>query len=150
MDGGVKSERAFATLTSTGDLSSGFDGPNVYGGLLGETVAKPPIVPTVSVGQPTTLGDLDKAIIRRSVTRNIQKLKYCYEKALVTKSKLAGTVLTKFAIDANGVVAKCEASGVDPLVATCIADVIKGIEFPKPEGGDVVLVTYPFTFRPGN
>ena len=107
-------------------------------------------MPTVSVGQPTTLGDLDKAIIRRSVTRNIQKLKYCYEKALVTKSKLAGTVLTKFAIDANGVVAKCEASGVDPLVATCIADVIKGIEFPKPEGGDVVLVTYPFTFRPGN
>ena len=40
-------------------------------------------------------------------------------------------------------------SGVDPEVANCVADVIKGIEFPKPKGGGGVQVNYPFTFRPG-
>jgi hypothetical protein len=29
-----------------------------------------------------------------------------------------------------------------------VADVIQGIQFPKPKGGGLVQVRYPFTFRP--
>jgi hypothetical protein len=193
---------AFASLTGTGDISSGFDDSNIYGGLLGNEAGemnggfgygrsgfgpggggtgwgtigtgrygtighgsgtgsgygvgggrggmrgRSSAVPTVSIGQPNAQGDLDKAIIRRYIKRNIQKIQYCYEKELLAKSNLSGTVQTSFFITPNGNVAQSQGSGVDPQVASCVADVIKGIEFPKPKGGGGVQVNYPFTFRP--
>ena len=105
-------------------------------------------VPTVSIGQPSAQGDLDKAIIRRYIKRNIQKIQYCYEKELLAKPGLSGTVATQFFITPNGNVASASGSGVDPNVASCVASVIKAIEFPKPKGGGGVQVNYPFTFRP--
>jgi hypothetical protein len=112
--------------------------------------------PSVAIGQPTTqvtgtaTGDgLDKAIIRRYIKRNIQKIQYCYEKQLLADPKLAGTVTTKFVIAETGKVTKSEADGVHKETASCVARVIEGIEFPKPKGGPV-SVTYPFTFRQGN
>jgi hypothetical protein len=193
---------AFASLTGTGDVSSGFDDTNIYGGLLGNEAGemnggfgfgrsgfgpggggtgwgtigtgrygtighgsgtgsgygvgggrggmrgRSAAVPTVSIGQPNAQGDLDKAIIRRYIKRNIQKITYCYEKQLLAKPGLSGTVSTQFFITPNGNVASSSGSGVDPEVANCVADVIKGIEFPKPKGGGGVQVNYPFTFRP--
>jgi hypothetical protein len=110
-------------------------------------------VPTVAIGQATTQttgGDgLDKAIIRRYIKRNIQKIQYCYEKQLLADPKLSGTVTTKFVITPDGTVGKAEADGVHKETASCIARVIQAIEFPKPKGG-IVQVTYPFTFRPAD
>jgi len=103
--------------------------------------------PSVSIGQPLSAGDLDKAIIRRYIKRNVPKLQYCYEKELLTNPKLQGTVTTKFFITPNGDVASVDATGVDPTVASCIAGVVKSIVFPKPKGGGGVQVSYPFTFR---
>jgi len=193
---------AFASLTGTGDISSGFDDSNVYGGLLGNEAGemnggfgygrsgfgpggggtgwgtigtgrygtighgsgtgsgygvgggrggmrgRTASVPTVSIGQPSAQGDLDKAIIRRYIKRNIQKIQYCYEKQLLAKSNLAGTVQTQFLITPQGNVATATGSGVDPAVSSCVAGVIKGIQFPKPKGGGPVQVKYPFIFRP--
>jgi hypothetical protein len=193
---------AFASLTGTGDISSGFDDTNIYGGLLGNEAGemnggfgygrsgfgpggggtgwgtigtgrygtighgsgtgtgygvgggrggmrgRTAAVPTVSIGQPNAQGDLDKAIIRRYIKRNIQKITYCYEKQLLAKPNLSGVVQTQFFITPNGNVATASGSGVDPEVANCVADVIHGIEFPKPKGGGGVQVNYPFTFRP--
>jgi hypothetical protein len=177
---------AFASLTGTGDVSSGFDDTNIYGGLLGNEAGemdggfgygrpgfgsggggtgwgtigtgrygtighgkgKGSAVPTISIGQPTTTGDLDKAIIRRYIKRNIQKITYCYEKQLLQKKGLAGTVWVDFTIGTDGKVVESKGSGMkDKDVESCVADVVRGIEFPKPKGGDVV-VRYPFTFRP--
>jgi hypothetical protein len=104
--------------------------------------------PTVRIGQPNATGDLDKAIIRRYIKRNIAKITYCYEKQLLVNDKLAGTVSTEFFIDPTGKVATASARGVDDEVGQCIAKVIKDIEFPKPKGGGGVLVRYPFTLSP--
>jgi len=193
---------AFASLTGTGDISSGFDDTNIYGGLLGNEAGemnggfgfgrsgfgpggggtgwgtigtgrygtighgsgtgsgygvgggrggmrgRTAAVPTVSIGQPNAQGDLDKAIIRRYIKRNIQKIQYCYEKQLLAKPGLQGTVQTQFFISPNGNVTASNGTGVDPEVANCVADVIHGIEFPKPKGGGGVQVNYPFTFHP--
>ncbi len=197
---------AFASLTATGDISSGFDDSNIYGGLIGTDVdpkgglsgfgpggggtgwgtigtgrygsigrgtgtgsgygvgsgrggmrGRSWVVPVISIGQPTVVptvanaadpGNLDKAIIRRYVKRNVQKLQYCYEKELLAKQNLAGTVATQFTITEQGVVGSVTASGVDPTVSSCMANVIKGIEFPKPKGTGGVTVSYPFTIRP--
>jgi hypothetical protein len=192
---------AFASLTGTGDISSGFDDSNIYGGLLGNEAGemnggfgygrsgfgpggggtgwgtigtgrygtighgsgtgqgygvgggrggmrgRTSAVPTVSIGQPSAEGDLDKAIIRRYIKRNIQKIQYCYEKQLLAKPTLAGTVSAQFFITPNGSVAQSNGSGLDPDVASCVAEVIKNIEFPKPKGGGGVQVNYPFTFH---
>ena len=106
--------------------------------------------PTLSVGQPSASGgDLDKAIIRRYIKRNYQKLLYCYEKELLTKTTLAGTVTVQFTIGADGLVSTSSASGLaNANVETCVAGVIKAIEFPKPKNQTAVLVTYPLTFAP--
>jgi biopolymer transport protein ExbD len=106
-------------------------------------------VPTVSIGQPNAQGDLDKAIIRRYIKRNIQKIQYCYEKQLLAMPGLAGTVIVQFMILADGKTRSTKASGVHPAVSACVASVIGGIEFPKPKDGGSVQVAYPFTFRPG-
>ena len=201
-DQGGQETGAFASLTGTGDISSGFDDTNIYGGLLGNEAGemnggfgygrsgfgpggggtgwgtigtgrygtighgsgtgsgygvgggrggmrgRTSAVPTVSIGQPNAQGDLDKAIIRRYIKRNIQKIQYCYEKELLAKPGLSGTVQTQFLITGNGNVQSSSGNGVDPNVSSCVAGVIKGIEFPKPKGGGNVQVNYPFTFRP--
>jgi len=105
-------------------------------------------VPKVIIGQPNAAGDLDKAIIRRYIKRNIQKISYCYEKQLLASPQLSGTVSTQFFIAPTGKVATAAGAGVHPDVSSCVAGVIKQIEFPKPKGGGGVQVNYPFTFRP--
>ena len=101
----------------------------------------------VTLGQPNAQGDLDKAIIRRYVKRNIAKVQFCYEKYLAVDAGLQGTLMVQFFITPEGKVASASASGVNPGVADCVADVIRKIEFPKPKGGGGVQVNYPFTFR---
>src|SRR5580704_125989 len=101
-------------------------------------------VPTVSIGQPNAAGDLDKAIIRRYIKRNISKITYCYEKQLLAKPGLSGTVTMSFFITPTGAVEHATGSGMDPDVAGCVAGVIGAIEFPKPKGGGGVQVNYPF------
>ena len=105
--------------------------------------------PSVSAGQPNAQGDLDKAIIRRYIKRNIQHIQYCYEKTLLEKPGIAGTVMVEFVIGRDGKVVSSTGSGLDK-VDTCVADVIKGIEFPKPQGGGNVQVNYPFVFHEAN
>jgi len=142
----------FASLTGTGDISGGFDDTEIYGGLLSSEPGKPArrTVPTVSIGQPTAQGDLDKAIIRRYIKRNIRKIQYCYEKQLASKPGLAGTVQVQFTIGGDGRVSSSSGSGVDATVASCVAEVIQNIEFPRPKTDGVVNVNYPFVFHPGS
>ncbi len=101
-------------------------------------------------GQPTMQGNLDKLTIRAVVIARTDKIRFCYEKALLAKPGLAGTVTVAFYIQPDGTVGSSVATGVDQDVATCVADVIKTLEFPKPDGGGGVQVQYPFTFRPSS
>ena len=57
-----------------------------------------PTGPQLRIGTPQAVGDLDKAIIRRYIKRNINKITYCYEKALLATPGLEGTVTTQFFI----------------------------------------------------
>src|SRR5262249_62019335 len=86
---------------------------------------------------------------RRSVRQKLPLITSCYEKQLVPKPSLAGTVVTAFTIDGNGRVIAVRAGGMGNAdVENCVADIIKSIQFPKPTGGGIVNVTsYPFSFR---
>jgi len=103
--------------------------------------------PAVNLGQAEGVGDLDREMIRREIRKNKSKFEYCYEKQLLAKPNLEGTVGTQFTILGTGSVRAARANGVDPTVSSCVAQVLSGIQFPKPTGGGVVNVSYPFTFR---
>jgi hypothetical protein len=104
--------------------------------------------PEVRIGNASATGDLDKNIIRRYIRRKLPQIKYCYEKQLIVKPTLSGTVVTQFQISPEGVVQGASSSGIgDKQVEECVADAIRSIQFPKPKGGGYVNVRYPFTFQ---
>lgn len=103
--------------------------------------------PNTTMGQPEATGDMDKAIIRNNIKRKFQNIQYCYEKQLIVTPRLGGTVTAEFFIMPTGEVTTVKARGVDKRVSTCIADVVKKIVFPKPQGGGGVQVRIPFTFK---
>lgn len=104
-------------------------------------------IPRVFAGEPQAVGELEKKVIRRRMKDELPKIKACYERALAINPALTGTVKTQFFVSPNGVVASCNAAGVDTEMAACVAAIIKAIEFPKPGGGGGVQVNFPFTFR---
>jgi hypothetical protein len=101
-------------------------------------------VPRPTIGEPEGIGD-GRDIVRRYITRNIDKIKYCYEKQLLAKPDLAGTVTVQFFLSQTGGVTGSVGSGFDATVASCVADVIANIQFPRMPGS--ATVHYPFTFR---
>ncbi len=105
------------------------------------------LVPSTTIGMPRPTDGLDKAIIRRYVKRNLARISYCYEAELLAKPSLEGTVSVQFLITASGSVSDANGNGVDGKVSSCVANVIKNIEFPRPTNGGSVQVNYPFTFR---
>ncbi|HEY4178550.1 MAG TPA: AgmX/PglI C-terminal domain-containing protein [Kofleriaceae bacterium] len=105
-------------------------------------------MPSISIGQPTTTGDLDKAIIRRYIKRNIQKFQYCYEKQLLTMPQAAGTMTMNFTIQPDGHVNDARVSAPTYEISACATTVVNDIEFPKPKDEQPVKVSYPITMRP--
>ncbi len=109
-------------------------------------------VPQVRIGRATVQGSLDKNIIRRYIRRKLPRLRWCYEKQLLEHDGLAGKVDTEFVIKANGQTASVSAvmNHADGKRASeCIKKTLKTIRFPKPRGGGIVKVKYPFKLSPG-
>ena len=105
--------------------------------------------PRVIPGHASTNGDLDANIIRRYIRRKLPAIRHCYERKLVSDQDLAGTVLTQFQISPMGVVQGASAGGMgDRDVESCVADAVRAIQFPRPKGGGMVNVRYPFIFQP--
>lgn len=100
-------------------------------------------------GKAEIKGSLDKEIIRRVIKRNREQFKYCYEMELQKDPSLSGRVVVKFIIDTTGAVASSNpvGVGVSQTVDLCIANKIKQLSFPMPEGGGIVEVSYPFIFQ---
>ena len=134
----------YGTIGHGSGTGSGYGVGGGRGGMRGRSAA----VPTVSIGQPNAQGDLDKAIIRRYIKRNIQKIQYCYEKELLAKPGLAGHGHRRSSSSRRTATSRRRRARASTEVANCVAGVIKDIEFPKPKGGGGVQVNYPFTFRP--
>lgn len=95
-------------------------------------------------------GGLDKTVIDEYVKRRLPMLRACYDREVKKGQRdLAGSVSMKFFIGPEGKVteAKAENSTLNNAeVEGCLAKVVKKIEFPQPEGGGVVEVSYPFAF----
>ena len=92
-------------------------------------------------------GGLDMEQIRMVINRNIGQIRYCYEQGLQKEPHLSGRVTVRFQIGGGGRVslANVRNSSVhSAAVEGCIASKVHGWQFPKPQGGVSVAVTYPF------
>lgn len=95
-------------------------------------------------------GSLGKDEIRRVIRKHIGAVRYCYEKELAKDPTLAGTVKVRFIIGSKGTVASANtttSSLENKNVNQCVLKTVKGMKFPKPEGGGIVVVNYPFAFK---
>lgn len=135
----------YGTIGHGSGTGTGYGTGSGKGGMRGRK-AKPP---QVRIGNVSATGDLDKNIIRRYIRRKLPRIRHCYEKELLVKPRLAGTVVTQFQISPAGSVQGANAKGIsNSNVEGCVAAAIKSIQFPKPKGGGYVNVRYPFTFQP--
>lgn len=105
---------------------------------------------TVSSESPVIMGALNRCTIDSYVRKSVGDVKKCYEKGHEKNPKLEGRVVINMVIAASGDVssAKVQRSTLgDAEVENCVAGVIKKIRFPKPKGGGIVIVNYPFVFK---
>lgn len=104
----------------------------------------------ISAGSPIIMGSLDKELIRRVIHEHLPQIRYCYEKELSRNPGLFGKVATQFTISAEGTVQSAEVQQStmnNAEVERCITSKIRTWVFPKPKGGGVVIVKYPFIFK---
>jgi hypothetical protein len=104
-------------------------------------------VPRIRQGVPDLHGSLSKELIRREIGRHINEVRFCYESQLISQPDLQGRVAIKFIIAPTGAVMNAVVDQTDvgsPKVESCIAAAVRRMSFPAPEGGGLVIVTYPF------
>lgn len=90
---------------------------------------------------------LSKEDVGRVVRRNLRRFRHCYEKELNANPNLRGRVGVRFTIAPTGSVADARIQESDlgsPAVERCVTGVMRTLKFPKPRGGGVVIVSYPF------
>jgi TonB family protein len=140
----------FGDRARIGTVGIGVDGNRDYGRLAGQYLPKKRLAtPEVIPGTIGVRGSLDKEIIRRIVRLHMNEVKYCYESELTAHAGLAGRISVQFAIGQNGQVfsSVLQSSSMGNLrVEKCVVEATRRWEFPKPSGGGMAIVVYPFSF----
>jgi pSer/pThr/pTyr-binding forkhead associated (FHA) protein/outer membrane biosynthesis protein TonB len=104
-------------------------------------------VPEFDVG---IKGSLTRQQILEVVQKHVGEISYCYEKALFDEPSLEGKLLMFWEINAGGAVTDVRiksGSMRSNQVNRCVMSNIRTWIFPKPKGGGVVQVTFPFVFN---
>ncbi|MFH1462833.1 MAG: VIT domain-containing protein [Pseudomonadota bacterium] len=104
-------------------------------------------------GDAIILGSMDKTLIDAVVKRNLNALRYCYQRELQKDPALAGKVVVKFVVAADGSVASASIKSStlgSAAVEQCLTARFLRMAFPAQRGGGVVIVSYPFLFSSGS
>ncbi len=107
-------------------------------------------VPRIRSGKADVRGSLSKEVIRRIIGRHINEIRFCYEQELNSRPDLQGRVAVKFIISPTGAVQTAAVAQSDlgnAKAEQCIAAAVRRWTFPSPEGGGIVVVTYPFVLE---
>jgi hypothetical protein len=89
-------------------------------------------------------------VIQRVVRDNFGRFRGCYEAGLRDNPALEGRVVTRFAIDRQGVVTMVQDGGStlpNPSVVACVLRSFYSLSFPEHQGS-IVTVVYPLALRP--
>lgn len=131
-------------------IGYGASGYGTGGGRFAAKVQSDPVA--VAGSDAVVLGSIDRSYIDQVVKRHLNQIRYCYEKELQKDPTLAGKVVIKFVIAADGTVAAAsvkESTLGNEVVEQCVAGRFLRMQFPVPAGGSsTVVVSYPFQFAP--
>ncbi len=124
-------------------------GTGGYGSGVGVLGGKKDIDIGITSSEPMVMGSLDKELIRKVIHANRGQIRFCYESQLNRFPKLNGKVAVKFIISPTGSVSTSSVAQTtvnNAELEACVAGRVRTWTFPKPKGGGVVIVTYPFIF----
>ena len=101
--------------------------------------------------QVIIFGSLDKTLVSQVMHAAVEEFRPCYEQRLAERPTLEGRVVIKFVIATDGTVPSAMIKSIDdPLhdeaFEACVVKTTLGLEFPKPNGG-IVIISYPFIFK---
>ncbi|MCO4773104.1 MAG: AgmX/PglI C-terminal domain-containing protein [Deltaproteobacteria bacterium] len=106
--------------------------------------------PNADPGEPIILGSIDKSVIDRIVKKHLPQIRYCYQRRLQTYPDMAGKLTMKFVVGSDGRVSSAAVKSStlgDTVVEDCVQARFLRMVFPKPAGGGIVIVNYPFVFK---
>lgn len=110
--------------------------------------SRPPANSATTAASPR--GSLSASVIRQVIRSGLPEISGCAEQAARIGADFAGRVTVHFIIGGEGAVTagriESSTSGSQAL-ACCTLRAVSALQFPAPEGGGVVSVTYPFTFQ---
>jgi len=92
---------------------------------------------------------LDRSPIDETIKRDMNKVRYCYQRELQKDATLEGKVTMKFTIGGDGAARSVEVKSFtldNEQVHICLVSVFEKMVFPAPPGGEVVIVSYPLHF----
>jgi len=97
------------------------------------------------------LGAIDPELIRKVIRENASQVRYCYEQELTLNPKLEGKVAIQWQIGPDGRASGCtlhsDTTLLNEKVQQCIMSRIVTWQFPKPKGGGIAIVKYPWILR---
>lgn len=103
-----------------------------------------PILPA-----PVVLGAIGTPAVEAVVAVARPELNACYTRERAANPALAGKVLVRFAIGADGRVTSARTKSTSlwhPPTEECLNSRILALQFPAPAEGGTAIVTYPFEF----
>jgi hypothetical protein len=136
-------------LGTLGGGGTGGTGPG-YGHGVGGLGGRNAKVPRLIMHEAEVRGSLSKEVIRRTIQRHTNQVRFCYEQGLSQRPDLAGRVDMQFVIAPSGAVQAAEVASStlqEARTENCIRDAVRRFAFPAPDGGGVVIVRYPFVFQ---
>lgn len=126
-------------------------GGNKYGAMhLARMTPRKPNDPQIIMSPPQVSENYDKELVRRVIRRHINEIKFCYQRELQAQPDLNGRVIVRFVISPTGQIASSaiQESTLDNRNAEqCMIQAVQRWLFPKPLGGGIVMVSYPFVLR---
>ena len=96
-----------------------------------------------------TLGNMDPRDVNEVLMRHMSAIKFCYQRVLQRDPELSGKVVMKFTISGDGSVssATVKHTSLDSEeVEQCLVARFLRMQFPKPKGGGLAIISYPFVF----
>lgn len=90
------------------------------------------------------------------VRAHVEELRACYEAELVRAADAGavptGKLVARWVVGTDGAVTSVQfpstVPGTGQRFTACVTDAMLGWRFPRPKGGGVAVITYPFVFRP--
>ncbi len=96
-------------------------------------------------------GPLPKEVVQKTIQGHAAEIQKCYQQRLEQDPKLGGKVVLRWVVQADGSVGQVAVGDgttlEDHALHECMRARVAGWRFPRPLGGGVVIVTYPWILR---